>query len=74
MPRKLVFSFTSGQQAREVTFTKFRKVQNRTVVAEMEIRELFGPKVKTITRLEYLEIQPAKIDDSIFTPEGAKAM
>jgi len=74
LPRKLVFAFTSGQQAREVRFTKFRKVQNRTVVAEMEIRELFGPKVNTITRLEYLEIQPAKIDDSIFTPEGAKAM
>jgi hypothetical protein len=74
LPRKLAFSFSTGLPAREVTFTKFRTVQGRTVVAEMEIRELFGPKTNTITRLEYLEIQPAKIDDSIFTPEGAKAM
>jgi Outer membrane lipoprotein-sorting protein len=74
LPRKLVFSFTSGRLAREVTFTKFRTVGGRSVVAEMEIRELFGPQMKTITRLEYLEIQPAKIDDSIFTPGGAKAM
>ena len=25
-------------------------------------------------RLEYLDIQPAKIDDAIFTPDGARAM
>jgi hypothetical protein len=74
LPRKLVFSFTSGLAAREVMFTKFRTVQGRTVVAEMEIKELFGSKANTVTRLEYLEIQPAKIDDVIFTPEGAKAM
>ena len=49
-------------------------VHDRTVVSEMEIRELFGAKTNTVTRLEYLEIQPAKIDDSIFTPDGAKAM
>jgi hypothetical protein len=74
LPRKIVFAFSTGLAAREVTFTKFRTVQGRNVVAEMEIRELFGPKQDTITRLEYLQIQPAKIDDSIFTPDGAKAM
>ena len=74
LPRQIVFSFSTGLAAREVKFTKFRNVRGRNVVAEMEIRELFGSKTDTITRLEYLEIQPAKIDDSIFTPEGAKAM
>ena len=74
LPRKIVFSFSSGLAAREVTFTKFRDVRGHTVVAEMEIRELFGPKTDVITRLEYLEIAPAKIDDSIFTPDGARAM
>ena len=74
LPRKIVFAFSTGLAAREVTFTKFRNVRGHDVVAEMEIRELFGAKTDTITRLEYLEIQPAKIDDSIFTPDGAKAM
>ncbi len=74
LPRKLLFFLPSGKAAREVTFTKFRRVRDRTVVAEMEIRDLLGPKADTLTRLEYLEIQPAKIDDRIFTPEGAKAM
>jgi hypothetical protein len=40
----------------------------------MEIHDLLGPKSQAVTRLEYLEIQPAKIDDAIFTPEGARAM
>ena len=30
----------------------------------MEIQDLFGSKTQTLTRLEYLDIQPAKIDDS----------
>ena len=74
LPRKIVFSFSSGMAAREVLFTKFRTIHGRPVVAEMEIRELFGSKTAVVTRLEYLEIQPAKIDDSVFTPEGAKVM
>ena len=43
LPRKLLFFLPSGKEAREVTFTKFRKVQGKTVVAEMEIRDLLGP-------------------------------
>jgi len=74
LPRKLVFYLPSGKAAREVRFTKFRKVQGRNAVAEMEIQDLFGSKTQTLTRLEYLDIQPAKIDDSIFTPDGAGSM
>ncbi len=74
LPRKLLFFLPSGSAARQVLFTKFRKVRGRTVVAEMEIQDLLGPKSQSITRLEYLDIQPAKIDDVIFTPEGARAM
>ncbi len=74
LPRKLLFFLPSGKEAREVLFTKFRKVKDKTVVAEMEIRDLLGPKSQSVTRLEYLDIQPARIDDVIFTPDGARAM
>jgi hypothetical protein len=74
LPRKLLFFLPSGKAAREVLFTKFQKVQNKTVVSEMEIRDLLGPQSKSVTRLEYLKIRPAQIDDAIFTPEGARAM
>ena len=74
LPRKLVFILPSGKPAREVVFTKFKKVKDKTVVAEMEIRDLLGPHANSLTRLEYLEIKPAQIDDKIFTPEGARAM
>ena len=72
--RKLVFFLPSGREARQVTFTKFRRVQDKTAVAEMEVLDELGPNSGEVTRLEYLDIQPAKIDDRIFTPEGAKAM
>ncbi len=74
LPRKLLFSLPSGKDAREVLFTKFRKIQGKTAVSEMEIRDLLGAQSRSVTRLEYLEIRPAKIDDSIFTPDGARAM
>jgi len=74
LPRKLIFRLPSGKEAREVVFTKFKKVQGKTAVAEMEIRDLLGPKQGTLTRLEYLSIQPAKIDDKVFTPEGARTV
>ena len=74
LPRKLLFFLQSSKEAREVLFTKFRKVRDRTVVSEMEIHDLLGPKSQAVTRLEYLEIQPAKIDGAIFTPEGAGAL
>ena len=74
LPRKLLFFLSSGKQAREVLFTKFRKVSGKTAVSEMEIRDLLGPNAQSVTRLEYLDIQPARIDDVIFTPEGARAL
>lgn len=74
LPRQLLFFLPSGKEAREVRFTKFRKVRDKTVVAEMEIRDLLGPKAQSVTRLEYLDIQPARIDDVIFTPDGARGM
>jgi hypothetical protein len=73
-PRKLLFFLPSGKEAREVRFTKFRPVQGRTAVAEMEIRDLLGSDTGIVTRLEYLDIQSAKIADKVFTPDGARAM
>ena len=72
--RKLLFFLPSGREAREVTFTRFRKIGDKTAVTEMEVLDKLGPNAGEITRLEYLDIQPAKIDEKVFTPEGAKAM
>jgi Outer membrane lipoprotein-sorting protein len=74
LPRQLLFFLPSGKEAREVRFTQFRKFAGKTAVAEMEIRDRLGPSSGSLTRLEYLDIQPARIDDAIFTPEGARAM
>jgi hypothetical protein len=74
LPRKLLFLLSSGKEAREVDFTGFKEIGGRTVVSEMQIHDLIGPNASIVTRLEYRDIQQAKIDDSIFTPEGAKAM
>ncbi len=71
VPCRLLFSLPSGKEAKDVVFTKFQKVSGRTVVAEMEIRDKLAGAPGTLTRLEYLEVQPAKIDDRFFTPEGA---
>jgi Outer membrane lipoprotein-sorting protein len=71
VPCRLLFSLPSGKEAKDVTFTKFQKASGRTVVAEMEIRDKLSGAPATLTRLEYLEVQPAKIDDRFFTPEGA---
>jgi hypothetical protein len=74
LPRKLLFYLPSGMTARQVLFTKFRKVKDRNAVAEMEIQDLLGRKAQSLTRLEYLDIRPATIDDAVFTPDGARAM
>jgi hypothetical protein len=71
VPCRLLFSLPSGKKAKDVLFTKFQKAAGRTVVAEMEIRDLVSGDTGTVTRLEYLSIAPAKIDDRFFTPEGA---
>ncbi|HEY1250614.1 MAG TPA: outer membrane lipoprotein-sorting protein [Thermoanaerobaculia bacterium] len=73
LPRKLLFVLPSGKPARQVLFTQFKKVDGKTCVSEMEVQDLVGPQTKTVTKIEYLEIKPAEIDDKIFTPEGARA-
>ena len=74
LPRRALFFLPSGRQAREALFTKFGKAAGKTVVAEMEIRELLGRESRAVTRLTYLDYKPAKLDDAIFTPEGAKGL
>jgi hypothetical protein len=71
LPCRLLFSLPSGKKAKEVTFTKFQKASGTTIVAEMEIRDLLTGEPGTITRLEYLDYKPAKIEEKFFTPEGA---
>lgn len=73
LPRQLLFYLPSGKEAREVLFTRFGKFGGKTAVTEMEIHDLLGPKANTMTRLEYLDIQTARLDDSLFTPDGARA-
>ena len=74
VPAKVLFSLPSGKEAKEVTFTKFASKAGKTIVSEMEIRDLLARDPKAFTRLEYLDYRPAKLDDKLFTPEGAKGV
>jgi hypothetical protein len=71
LPCRLLFTLPSGKLAKEVTFTKFQQASGKTIVAEMDIRDLLAGRPGTLTRLEYLDYRSAKIDDKFFTPEGA---
>ena len=74
LPAKVLFYLPSGKQAKEVTFTKFSTKAGRTVVSEMEIRDLLSRDSHAVTRLEYMDYRPAKLDDALFTPEGARGL
>lgn len=74
LPCKAVFYLPSGKEAKEVTFAKFRRASGRMVVSEMEIRDRLSRDSRAVTRLEYLDYQAARLDDAIFTPEGAKGL
>ena len=74
LPAKVLFFLPSGKEAKEVTFTKFARKAGKTIVSEMEIRDLLARDPKAFTRVEYLDYRPAKLDDKIFTPEGAKGI
>jgi outer membrane lipoprotein-sorting protein len=72
VPCRVRFFLASGKEARDVTFTKFRRQAGKTVVAEMEVRELLGAASRTVTRLEYRDYRVARLDPKLFTPEGAR--
>jgi Outer membrane lipoprotein-sorting protein len=74
LPAKVLFHLPSGKEAKEITFTKFSLKAGRTIVSEMEIRDLLAKDTRTITRLEYTDYRPGKLDDALFTPEGAKGL
>lgn len=74
LPLRLLFSLPSGLEAKDVLFTGFGKAFGKTIVSAMEIRDLLARDPKTITRLEYLDYRPAKLDDKIFTPDGARGI
>lgn len=74
LARKAVFFLPSGKEVKEVLFTKFSRAAGKTIVSEMEVRDLLGRDSRTVTRLEYLDYRPAKLPNVIFTPEGAKGM
>ena len=74
LARKALFFLPSGKEAKEALFTKFSKVAGKTIISEVEIRDLLGRESRTITRLQYLDYRPGKLDDALFTPEGAKGL
>jgi hypothetical protein len=74
LPVKVVFFLPSGKEAKEVRFTKFSRKAGKTVVSEMEIRDLLSKDSRAVTRLEYLDYRPAKLDEALFTPEGARGL
>jgi len=74
LPARVLFSLPSGKEAKDVSFTKFGKASGKTFVTEMEIRDLLAADPATITRLEYRNFRAARLDDQIFTPDGAKGL
>jgi Outer membrane lipoprotein-sorting protein len=74
VPCGVRFFLASGKEARDVTFTKFRRQGGKTVVAEMEVRELLGAASHAVTRLEYRDYRVARLDPKLFTPEGARGL
>jgi hypothetical protein len=74
LPAKVLFHLPSGKPAKEVTFTRFSRKEGKTIVSEMEIRDLLSRDPRAFTRLEYTDYRPAKLDDALFTPEGAKGI
>jgi len=74
LARRLMFFLPSGKEAKEALITKYGKAAGRTIITEMEIRERLGRESRAVTRLQYLDYRPAKLDDAIFTPEGAKGL
>jgi hypothetical protein len=74
LPCKAIFHLPSGKPAREIVFTKFGKSGGKTVVEEMLVRDLLGRESRAVTRLEYLRYRSARIDDAVFTPEGARGL
>ena len=75
-PCRVRFFLASGKEARAVTFTRFSQLADKTVVAEMEVRELLGSASASgvVTRLEYRDYRKARLDARIFTPEGARGL
>jgi len=71
LPVKVLFSLPSGKEAKEVLFSGFGTSHGKTIVSRMDIRDLLGRDSNVVTRLEYRDYKPAKLPDSIFTPEGA---
>jgi hypothetical protein len=74
VPCRVRFFLASGKEVRAVTFTKFRQEAGKTVVAEMEVRELLGAASRTVTILEYRDYKLARLDPKIFTPDGARGL
>ena len=74
VPCRVRFFLASGKEVRAVTFTKFRREAGKTVVSEMEVRDLLGAASRTVTRLEYRDYKLARLDPKIFTPEGARGL
>ncbi len=72
-PAKVAFYLPSGKEAKEVVFAAFGTSHGKTTVTRMDIRDLLGRDSNVVTRLEYRDYKPAKLDDRIFTPEGALA-
>jgi hypothetical protein len=74
VPCRVRFFLASGKEVRAVTFTKFRQEAGKTVVSEMEVRELLGAASRTVTILEYRAYKRARLDPKIFTPDGARGL
>jgi hypothetical protein len=74
LPCKVLFFLPSGKPVKEVLFTAFGRSGEKRIVSSMEVHDLLAPQARRVTRLDYSSYRPAKIDDKIFTPQGAAGL
>lgn len=68
--RKVVYLLPSGKTAREATFDAWGTIHGIETVKKMTIVDALRPGT---TVVEYLDVERAKLDDSLFTPRTAAA-
>jgi outer membrane lipoprotein-sorting protein len=72
LPRRLRLALSSGKDAKELRFARYATSGSGPRVERLEIRDLLG--AKDVTVLEFTRYESKKLDDALFTPEGARAL
>lgn len=71
LARTAVLTLVSGKPAKEIAFDRYGTQDGKTVLESMTIQDLLGGPSAGVTRIDYTNYRSAKIDDKLFTPDGA---